>query len=168
MIDEQMARMRTHRNNIYRYRHLLQTKLTELERDFIEKRLAEEQLNLERLAVSGSTFAAAPRNIRGVITRAMVKRGSSGRPDLSPFNHHERTSEGCRAMSASYRTYSGMPAIRQACDNLSVSSALRNLVLILEIRRPGFSCTRRAQINRASSTRPDIARHAARISCAFR
>jgi hypothetical protein len=57
MIDEQTARMRTHRNNIYRYRHLLQTKLTELERDFIEKRLAEEQLNLERLAVSGSTFA---------------------------------------------------------------------------------------------------------------
>jgi hypothetical protein len=43
MIDEQMTRMRTHRNNIYRYRHLLQTKLTELERDFIEKRLAEEQ-----------------------------------------------------------------------------------------------------------------------------
>jgi len=57
MIDEQMARMRTHRNNIYRYRHLLQTKLTELERDFIEKRLAEEQSNLDRLAVSGLTFA---------------------------------------------------------------------------------------------------------------
>jgi len=57
MIDEQMARMRTRRNNIYRYRHLLQTKLTELERDFIEKRLAEEQSDLERLAVSGLTFA---------------------------------------------------------------------------------------------------------------
>ena len=57
MIDEQMARMRTHRNNIYRYRHLLQTKLTELERDFIEKRLAEEQSNLERLAASGLIFA---------------------------------------------------------------------------------------------------------------
>jgi hypothetical protein len=57
MTDEQMARMRAHRNNIYRYRHLLQTKLTELERDFIEKRLAEEQSNLERLAVSGFTFA---------------------------------------------------------------------------------------------------------------
>jgi hypothetical protein len=73
MTEEQMTRMRTHRNNIYRYRHLLQTKLTELERDFIEKRLAEEQLNLERLAVSGSTFAAAPRNIRGVIARARSK-----------------------------------------------------------------------------------------------
>jgi hypothetical protein len=57
MIDEQMTRMRRHRNNIYRYRHLLQTKLTELERDFIEKRLAEEQSNLDRLAVSGLTFA---------------------------------------------------------------------------------------------------------------
>jgi hypothetical protein len=57
MVDEQMTRMRTHRNNIDRYRHLLQTKLTELERDFIEKRLAEEQSNLERLAVSGLIFA---------------------------------------------------------------------------------------------------------------
>jgi hypothetical protein len=57
MTDEQMARMRTHRNNIYRYRHLLQTELTELERDFIEKRLTEEQSNLKRLAVSGLTFA---------------------------------------------------------------------------------------------------------------
>jgi hypothetical protein len=52
-----LSRMRKHRNNIYRYRHLLQTKLTELERDFIEKRLAEEQSNLERLAVSALSFA---------------------------------------------------------------------------------------------------------------
>ena len=50
--DEQLARMRTHRNNIHRYRHLLQTKLTELERDFINKRLAEEQSTLENLAAS--------------------------------------------------------------------------------------------------------------------
>ena len=57
MIDEQIAWMRTHRNNIYRYRQLLQTKLTELERDFIDKRLAEERSNLERLAVSALTFA---------------------------------------------------------------------------------------------------------------
>ena len=57
MSDEQMARIRTHRNNIHRYRRLLQTELTELERDFIEKRVAEEQSNLERLAVSSLTFA---------------------------------------------------------------------------------------------------------------
>ena len=50
MIDEKLARMRTHRNNIQRYRHLLQTRLTELEREFIQKRLAEEHSKLESLA----------------------------------------------------------------------------------------------------------------------
>ena len=52
MIDEKLARMRTHRNNIQRYRHLLQTRLTELEREFIQNRLAEEQSNLESLTAS--------------------------------------------------------------------------------------------------------------------
>ena len=32
MIDQQLARLRTHRSNIQRYRNLLQTSLTELER----------------------------------------------------------------------------------------------------------------------------------------
>jgi hypothetical protein len=50
MLDERLARMQTHRSNIYRYRHLLQTKLTELERDFIERRVTEEQSSLDRLA----------------------------------------------------------------------------------------------------------------------
>jgi hypothetical protein len=36
MIDEQLARLRTHRDSIGRYRRLLQTKLTDLERQFIE------------------------------------------------------------------------------------------------------------------------------------
>ncbi|NOJ44778.1 hypothetical protein [Bradyrhizobium archetypum] len=55
MIEEFLARMRTHRNNIHRYRtgerpfgtrppdtgsaQLLQTKLTELERQYVERRL---------------------------------------------------------------------------------------------------------------------------------
>ena len=34
MIDQQLARLRTHRSNIQRYRNLLQTSLTELERRF--------------------------------------------------------------------------------------------------------------------------------------
>ena len=50
MIDQQLARLRTHRNNIQRYRNLLQTNLTELERQFVEKRMIEEQSNLESLA----------------------------------------------------------------------------------------------------------------------
>jgi hypothetical protein len=57
MIDQQLARLRTHRNNIQRYRNLLQTSLTELEKQFIEKRLIEEQSNLDSL-VTSRDFAA--------------------------------------------------------------------------------------------------------------
>jgi hypothetical protein len=52
MIDEQLARLRTHRNNIARYRRLLKTKLSDLERQFVERRLSEEQSDFERLAES--------------------------------------------------------------------------------------------------------------------
>lgn len=52
MIDRQLARLRAHRSNIQRYRNLLQTSLTELERQFVEKRLTEEQSNLESVANS--------------------------------------------------------------------------------------------------------------------
>ena len=50
MIEESFARLRTHRNNVQRYRHLLETRLTDLERQFIEKRLSEEQSAIESLA----------------------------------------------------------------------------------------------------------------------
>ena len=52
MIDQQLARLRTHRSNIQRYRNLLKTSLTELERQFVQKRLTEEQSSLESLATS--------------------------------------------------------------------------------------------------------------------
>ncbi|MDH2348393.1 hypothetical protein [Bradyrhizobium sp. SSUT77] len=45
MTDDQLAR--AHRNNIQRYRLLLQTNLTEFERQFVERRLSEEQSKLE-------------------------------------------------------------------------------------------------------------------------
>jgi hypothetical protein len=50
--DQRLARVRAHRSNIQRYRNLLQSSLTELERQFIEKRLTEEQTNLESLSTS--------------------------------------------------------------------------------------------------------------------
>ena len=52
MIDEKFALLRTHRNNIMRYRWLLTTKLTECERQFIERRLSEERSAMEKLAAS--------------------------------------------------------------------------------------------------------------------
>jgi hypothetical protein len=50
MVDERLARLRTHRSNILRYRKLLNTKLLEHERLFILKRLSEEQSAIEGLA----------------------------------------------------------------------------------------------------------------------
>jgi hypothetical protein len=57
MIDEELALLRTHRNNISRYQRLLKTELTEFERQFIERRLAEERSAIEQLAAS--TFPLA-------------------------------------------------------------------------------------------------------------
>ena len=62
MIDENFARLRTHRSNIQRYRHLLETSLTEIEREFIARRLAEEQSAIKTL--SPLMPAAPPRDPR--------------------------------------------------------------------------------------------------------
>jgi hypothetical protein len=50
MTDEDLARLRAHDNNISRYRRLLKTKLSDLERRFLERRLSEERSAVESLA----------------------------------------------------------------------------------------------------------------------
>jgi hypothetical protein len=62
MLDERFARLRTHRNNIARYRRLINTNLTDLERQFIERRLSEEHSEFELL--SAGTFPVAIRIAR--------------------------------------------------------------------------------------------------------
>jgi hypothetical protein len=52
MLDEKFALLRTHHKNVARYCRLLKTKLTDCERQFIERRLAEEQSAMELLAAS--------------------------------------------------------------------------------------------------------------------
>jgi hypothetical protein len=49
MIDFHTAKMRGHRRNIERHCRLLATELTELERQYLHKRIAEEHAQLERL-----------------------------------------------------------------------------------------------------------------------
>ena len=56
MIEEKFARLRTYRNNINRYRGLLKTALSALERQFIERRLNEEESAMESLAPSTITL----------------------------------------------------------------------------------------------------------------
>lgn len=60
MIDDQLAH--AHRNNIQRYRSLLQTNLTDFERQFVERRLSEEQAKLGTLAGSGSSDASCTKD----------------------------------------------------------------------------------------------------------
>ena len=62
MLDERLVRLRTHRNNIARYRRLLKTNLTDLERQFIERRLSEEQSEFELLSAGNLPLAAKVQN----------------------------------------------------------------------------------------------------------
>ncbi|EKS42440.1 hypothetical protein HMPREF9696_00605 [Afipia clevelandensis ATCC 49720] len=57
MVDEKLARIRARTSNIRRYRRLLKTELTELERSFVLKRLSEEERALREL--TGETFPVA-------------------------------------------------------------------------------------------------------------
>ena len=68
---EHLVRLQTHRNNIQRYRGLLETSLTDFERQFIERRLSEEQLSIEKLGChdcSTAEYSIAP--ARGLIEPA--------------------------------------------------------------------------------------------------
>jgi hypothetical protein len=52
LIDEQVARLNAHRKNIARYRFLLETSLTTLERVSIQELLAQETSAIESLIAS--------------------------------------------------------------------------------------------------------------------
>jgi len=61
-LDEKLARLRAHRNNLRRYRRLLSTRLSDLEREFLSRRLSEEQIAIDEL--SATTFPISL-NLRG-------------------------------------------------------------------------------------------------------
>jgi hypothetical protein len=52
MTDFRSAKILRHRRNIQRYARLLATALTELKRQYLHKRIAQEQAELERLQTS--------------------------------------------------------------------------------------------------------------------
>jgi hypothetical protein len=62
MIDFNTARVRSHRRNIERYCRLLATELTDLERQYLHKRIAEEQAQLEQLEKAASRRNASAGN----------------------------------------------------------------------------------------------------------
>ena len=58
MRDLHTAMIISHQNNIRRYGRLLATNLTQLEREYLHKRIAEEQAELERWAQDQSDQTA--------------------------------------------------------------------------------------------------------------
>jgi 5-bromo-4-chloroindolyl phosphate hydrolysis protein len=48
-MEATMVQMRTHQKNIDRYKDLLETELSEVDRQYIEKRLSEERLTIATL-----------------------------------------------------------------------------------------------------------------------
>ncbi|MBR0871386.1 hypothetical protein JQ633_13545 [Bradyrhizobium tropiciagri] len=71
--DEQLARLRAHRGNIRRYRRLLETKLTEVERRFIETRLEEERIALDGLVRAGIAISPLLETTRQAIPITSVR-----------------------------------------------------------------------------------------------
>jgi hypothetical protein len=64
MIDLKTAQVRRHRQNIQRYCRLLATELTDLERQYLHKRIAEEYAQLKRLEKAASRADASQSNTR--------------------------------------------------------------------------------------------------------
>jgi hypothetical protein len=58
MSHDPFADLCMRRNNIRRYRRLLETELTDLERQYVERRLAEERAALQRLTSSTLPLAS--------------------------------------------------------------------------------------------------------------
>ena len=59
MPDEATVRILVHRQNIHRYKFLLATQLTDVERAFINRRIAEEEAEIRRLSAQRREPAAA-------------------------------------------------------------------------------------------------------------
>jgi len=61
MFEENLALLRTHHKNVQRYRQLLETSLTDFEREYIGKRISEEQLAIETLNAPLEAASPGPR-----------------------------------------------------------------------------------------------------------
>ncbi|MCC8960087.1 hypothetical protein H8B02_43795 [Bradyrhizobium sp. Pear77] len=59
LFDRRLEQLRAHRNNVLRYRRLLQTQLSDLEREFIERRLSEEVGAMQGVAADIPPLPAA-------------------------------------------------------------------------------------------------------------
>ena len=69
MVDLRTAKILGHRRTIERYCRLLATELTELERQYLHKRIAEEHVQLERLEKSQPAQQTEVRGAAGALEK---------------------------------------------------------------------------------------------------
>jgi hypothetical protein len=79
MLDVNLERLRAHQKNIDRYRRLLATHLSDLERSYIERRLSEEQASIK-----GILRATFPDRLSGLLPRV---EGRTATPDMASLLH---------------------------------------------------------------------------------
>lgn len=72
MPDETTIRILVHRQNIHRYKFLLQTQLTDVERTFITRRIAEEESEVRRLSAQRREASAARPTMRARVDELAV------------------------------------------------------------------------------------------------
>ena len=99
MTDEELARLRAHDSNISRYRRLLKTNLSDLERRFLERRLSEERSAVESLAhpaptprtgTAGQFDAGARRTLPRRLTPTAGAERHSGLQSAQPIFRNQR------------------------------------------------------------------------------
>ena len=73
-MTDRIARLRTHQKNIDRYQGLLTTKLSEIERRFLERRVSE-----ERFAIAMLEFMSPVAHRKGFRLPVALEEGSTGR-----------------------------------------------------------------------------------------
>lgn len=69
MINDKIVRLRIYRKNVERYLGLLRTTLTEIERQYVERRLTEDQSAMELLSASSFQIAVEANGAREVCSR---------------------------------------------------------------------------------------------------
>ena len=72
MIDFRSAKILSHRRNLQRYGRLLATELTELEREYLHRRIAEEHAELERLQLHENQSAQRQPEEAGTVIAAQA------------------------------------------------------------------------------------------------
>jgi hypothetical protein len=118
MIDENFSLMRAHRNNIARYPKLLKTDLTDLERQFPERRLARSDRPWRRLLLrpflsrSGCRLHPQPwgaRNAGGKVDRPCSERLRLG----GPRRHREIDGAGYTSVTDGLQKYQAERALNE-------------------------------------------------------